>query len=230
MKKIIITGTSKGIGRSTALYLLKKKFKIIGISRSHTIKHRNYFPLTHDLNRLSEYKEKIEHFLKDHKDISAVVSNAGNGIFKKLENFSSKQIQEYFNLNLIAHILIAKMIVPIFKKQKRGDFIFLGSEASIDAGKMATLYATAKHGLSGFVKSLRAECNTSNIRVTIINPGMVRSSFFKNLNFQPGEKNENAINKNDIAELISFLLQTNKHVNYSEINLKPIKKNIQFNN
>ena len=122
------------------------------------------------------------------------------------------------------------MIVPIFKKQKRGDFIFLGSEASIDAGKMATLYATAKHGLRGFVKSLRAECNTSNIRVTIINPGMVRSSFFKNLNFQPGENNENAINKNDIAELISFLLQTNKHVNYSEINLKPIKKNIQFNN
>ena len=45
------------------------------------------------------------------------------------------------------------------------------------------MYSTAKHGLAGFAKALRTECNKSNIRVTIINPGMVRSSFFNDLSF-----------------------------------------------
>ena len=43
MKKIIITGASKGIGKEIAINLLKKNFKVIGISRSHSIKHKNFF-------------------------------------------------------------------------------------------------------------------------------------------------------------------------------------------
>jgi len=76
-------------------------------------------------------------------------------------------------------VLISKILVSHFKKKKTGYFIFMGSEASLKGNQKSTLYAAAKHGLLGFVKSFREECNKSDIRVTIINPGMVNSSFFK---------------------------------------------------
>ena len=104
----------------------------------------------------------------------------------------------------------------------------MGSEAASDVSKKATLYAAAKHGLAGFVKAFREECNKSKIRVTIINPGMVRSSFFNGLSFEPGEKKENAIRKEDLSDLVIFLLKTSNSINYLNINLAPLKKVIDF--
>tara|TARA_B100001093_G_scaffold479890_1_gene509300 strand:+ start:241 stop:936 length:696 start_codon:yes stop_codon:yes gene_type:complete len=230
MKKVIITGASKGIGKAIATNLLKQKFGVIGISRSHTIKHKNYIPIVHDLYITKGYKEKLDDIIKKHNDIEAVISNAGNGLFENLENIPSNDIVPFFNLNLLSHILISKYLVGYFKKRKRGQFIFMGSEAASEASQKSTIYSTAKHGLVGFTKALRAECSKSNIRVTIINPGMVRSSFFNNLSFQPGDKKENAISKKDLSDLILFLLKTSNSINYLNINLAPLKKVIDFKN
>ena len=115
-----------------------------------------------------------------------------------------------------------------FKKKKTGHFIFMGSEASLKGNQKSTLYSATKHGLFGFVKSFREECNKSDIRVTIINPGMVNSSFFKKLKFSPGRSIKNSIRLNDIAELVFFMLKSNRHINYNDIYLSPIKKVINF--
>ena len=228
MKKILITGASKGIGKSIALKLIDNNYIVIGLSRTHVIKHKNYFPAILDLSKPDNFKEEINKILVKHKKIDAVISNAGNGIFDNLENISEKDIEKYFHLNLISHILISKYFVTHFKGNKQGQFIFMGSEAAEEATQKSTLYASAKHGLLGFSKAFRAECNKSDIRVTIINPGMVRTSFFKNLKFKPGKSKKNAISKKDIAELIIFLLNSSPFINYSDIKLSPIKKVIDF--
>tara|TARA_E500000178_G_scaffold300353_1_gene308571 strand:+ start:348 stop:602 length:255 start_codon:yes stop_codon:yes gene_type:complete len=80
----------------------------------------------------------------------------------------------------------------------------------------------------GLAKSLRLECNDSGIRVSIINAGMVKSSFFESLDFEPGENIDNSIKTKDIAELIFFLLASSKSINYFDINLDPLKKVIKF--
>ena len=228
MKKVIITGASKGIGKAIAVSLLKQKFGVIGISRSHTIKHKNYLPVIHDLYSTEGYKEKLDNIIKNYSDIEAVISNAGNGIFDNLENIPSNMILPFFNLNLISHILISKHLVGYFKKKKKGQFIFMGSEAALESTQKSTIYSSAKHGLVGFVKALRAECNKSNIRVTIINPGMVRSSFFNSLKFKPGNNKENAISTKDLSDLVIFLLKSSNNINYSNIVLSPMKKVIDF--
>ncbi len=104
----------------------------------------------------------------------------------------------------------------------------MGSEASLKGNQKSTLYATAKHGLLGFVKSFRKECNKSEIRVSIINPGMVNSAFFKKLKFSPGNSIKNFIRLNDLAELVFFMLKSNSNINYNDIYLSPIKKVINF--
>ena len=104
----------------------------------------------------------------------------------------------------------------------------MGSEASKESNQKSTLYAAAKHGLLGFVKSLKSECSKSNIRVTIINPGMVKSNFFEDLKFRPGKNIQNSIKKSDLANLILFLLKSSPNINYNDISLSPIKKVIDF--
>ncbi|MBJ57313.1 MAG: hypothetical protein CMP24_03615 [Rickettsiales bacterium] len=228
MKKILITGASKGIGKATALKLLNENYKVVGLSRTHSIKDKNYTPIKQDLNTIDQVAKCMDSILKENRSIEAFISVAGEGIFENLENFSDKTIKDYFNLNLLSHLIISKKLVSFFKKKKKGYFIFIGSEAALNGGEKGTLYTTAKHGLFGFVKSLKLECNRNNIRVTIINSGMVRTKFFKNLKFKPGKRKENAISVNDIASLISYLLSTSKYINISEINISPLKKVIDF--
>ena len=228
MKKIIITGTSRGIGNAIAKYLLKQNLIVIGISRKHTIKHKNYFAVFFDLNDLKNIKYILDDIIFKYKKIDAMISNAGYGIFENLENLKEHKIIDFFNVNLLSHILISKTLVSHFKKKKVGHFIFMGSEASLKGNQKSTLYSAAKHGLFGFVKSLREECNKSEIRVTIINPGMVNSSFFKKLKFSPGNNIKNSIKLNDLAELIFFMLKSNRNINYNDVYLSPIKKVIDF--
>ena len=115
-------------------------------------------------------------------------------------------------------------MIPTLKKNKKGIFIFIGSEASKIGGVQGTLYSSAKHALYGFVKSFRKEANKASVRATIINPGMVRTSFFKALKFQPGKRKENALEVTDIAELVYFLCQSSQYINFTDINVDPIKK------
>ncbi|MBF96817.1 MAG: 3-oxoacyl-[acyl-carrier-protein] reductase FabG [Alphaproteobacteria bacterium MarineAlpha9_Bin4] len=224
MKKYLITGTSKGIGKSIALKLIKNKCLVLGISRKHSIKAKNYIPFSQDISDLEGFTKTLEYIKNKHPDIQGVISNAGEGVFNKLENFSDIQISNYFNLNLLSHILLAKKMISNLKKSRKGIFIFIGSEATKIGGIQGTLYCSAKHGLLGFFKSFKAEANKASVRATIINPGMVRTSFFKNLKFSPGSDRENAIEAEDIAELVYFLCNSSKYINYSDINIDPLKK------
>ena len=59
----------------------------------------------------------------------------------------------------------------------------MGSESALEGKKMGSLYSAAKFGLRGFAQSVREECRNSDVRVSIVNPGLVRTPFFENLNF-----------------------------------------------
>ena len=66
----------------------------------------------------------------------------------------------------------------VMKKIGKGDVIFIGSEAALNGSRKGTIYCASKFALRGFAQALRDECSKSSIRVTIINPGMVKTGFF----------------------------------------------------
>ena len=86
MNKIIVTGTSRGIGKAVAKNLLNHNVTVIGISRKHTIKHKNYFAIPFDLNDLKNIKNTLDDIIFNHKKIDAIISSAGYGVFENLEN------------------------------------------------------------------------------------------------------------------------------------------------
>ena len=187
-RKIMVTGSSSGIGRAISEQLLEAGAGVIGIARNHKkfLPNNNmYIPYDIDLANLDNLPMSINKILSLHPDLSGFVGNAGYGQFNGLENFSPKQISSYINTNLTSHIIITRMVLPILKTQRSGDIVFIGSEAALRGTKKATLYSAAKFALRGFSQALREECAEKNIRVGLINPGKTKTSYFDDLKFCP---------------------------------------------
>ena len=77
-------------------------------------------------------------------------------------------------------------------------------------------------------QSLRKDVVGSNIRVCIINPGMVRTGFFDKLSFSPGDKVENSISLKDIADTTANILSMDRNTVVDEINMTPTTKVLSF--
>ena len=230
-KCVMITGSSSGIGYEITSKLLALGAKVIGIARNHdksNLENKNYITYNCDLSVYKKLEILIKQILNNHPQINCLISNAGYGDFGSLENFSILQINNFIATNLTSHMIITKLLLPHFKRNNMGDLIFIGSEAGLLGAKNGSLYCAAKFGLRGFTESLSKDVSKNNIRVSIINPGMVRTDFFENLNFEPGNNEENAISIKDISSTVTYILGLSRNTIVDEINLSPSKKAIKF--
>ena len=230
-RHILITGSSSGIGRAISVKLLEEGATIYGIARNHQKFQpdtNRYKPITADVTDLHAISEKLSDLLVSNSRIDGFISNAGYGNFENLENFSPQKISSYINDNLTSHLVVTRCLLPHFKTRNRGNIILMGSEAALEGAKKGSLYCAAKFGLRGFSQSIRQETSNKDIRVTLINPGMVRTAFFDELKFRPGDDDDNAIEAKDIANVVVNILSMRSGTVIDEINLTPQKKFIIF--
>ena len=230
-KCAVVTGSSSGIGKAVCELLLKANYKVVGIARDHskfTPNDNNYFPYEVDLKDQSQTTDVAKALLKAHPEATVLVSNAGQGSFNPIENFSTSQIKDFLDLNLISHILLSQIFVRHLKARSGGNIIFLGSEAGLTGKRKATFYSAAKFGLRGFSQALSDEVRASNIRVSLINPGLVRTPFFDLLGFRPGDEQTHAIEAEDVAQVVMTILSSRSQTIMDEINMSPAKNVIKF--
>ena len=230
-KCVLVTGSSSGIGYEITSKLLNLGAKVIGIARNHdrsNLENKNYVTYNCDVSVHHKLEKILKQILKNHPQINCLISNAGYGDFGPLENFSTLQINNFVATNLTSHLVITKLLLPHFKRNKMGDIIFIGSEAGLIGAKNGSLYCAAKFGLRGFTESLSKDVASKNIRVSIINPGMVRTPFFDNLNFEPGTDKGNALSIKDISSTVACVLNLSRDTIVDEINLSPSKNAIKI--
>ena len=228
--KALITGASSGIGLATTKRLLDMGYEVVGISRQTDIPqldHPNFSLTQLDLALLEDSDQSLKNLLKQ-QSFDCFIHSAGYGHFTSIEQCSVAQIDRAIRVNLTSALVLCRQLVPMFRRQKQGRLIFIGSESALNAGKKGALYSAAKFGLRGFCQALREDCSKDGIGVSLINPGMVRSPFFEGQAFAPASLPENAIETDDVAKLICQILQTSSDIVIDEINLSPRVKSIDF--
>ena len=161
-------------------------------------------------------------------EIDDVVFSAGRGQFGSLEEFSYAQIEALMTINFTSPVFLTKALLPALKRKTHSDLIYIGSEAALKGSRKGALYCAGKFALRGFTQALREECANSNVRVCLINPGMVKTPFFDQLSFEPGEHESNAILPDDVAAAVAYVLESRPQMVIDEINLSPLNKVVKF--
>ena len=222
MKKAVVTGASKGIGREISLRLLTLGYAVIGISR--TIENddslENFTPLKADLSKESELKRICEILKKE--DVSVLVNSAGFGRFEPHEELSTQTILDMTFLNLTAPMLITNAILRDLKKND-GYMININSIEAIKASKFAGVYSATKAGLKAFGDSLFEESRKSTLSITNINPDMTQSSFYDELRFTTSQKEDEKLFASDIADAVEHIITMRKGAVVSDYTIRSLK-------
>ena len=230
-RTVLVTGASSGIGRAIAQNLLQQGHTVIGVSRDcrkFTRQMDNFSSVQLDLCQLNELPQKIRQLQHLFPEIDAVVFSAGIGRFGSVEEFSYPQIETLMTINFTSQVFLTKALLPALKRKANSDLIFIGSEAALKGSRKGAVYCASKFALRGFTQALREECSNSNVRVCLINPGMVKTAFFEHLTFEPGDHESNAILPEDVAAAVSYVLCSRAQTVIDEINLSPLNKVMKF--
>ncbi len=231
-RKFLLSGATSGIGLAISRRLLDEGHQVVAIGRDFS-RFDGQSPrlqqVSLDLSQLDTLPERLKRLGKEQGDIDGVICCAGRGQFGSLEEFSFEQIRQLIDLNFTSQAFITRAFLPILKRRGRGELVIIGSESALSGGRRGAIYCASKFALRGMAQALREECARSRVRVCLINPGMVRTPFFDELNFAPGEDESNYVEADDVAEAVSMAINARAGTVVDEINLSPLKKVIQFN-
>jgi len=231
MRTVLVTGASSGIGREVARRLLDLGHTVIGTSREPQ-KFRSDKPgfvaMGLDLANLQTVEEAAKRMSADYPTLDAVVFAAGYGKFGALEQMSAQQIDRLMTVNFTAQACLTRLLLPHLKQKTHANLIYIGSEAGLSGSRNGSIYCASKFALRGFTQALRDECGRTGVRVSLVNPGMVDTPFFDQLAFRPGHAPAQALQAQDVADAVRFILNAGRYCAVDEINLSPLTKVVLF--
>ena len=182
MKTALITGTSTGIGRATALFFQKKGWNVAATMLSPELetelkKYKNVKCLKLDVCDFNSAKSALEATIQTFGKIDVVVNNAGVYAIGPFEAATAEQIKRQFDTNLFGVMHVIKAALPHFRNNRNGMFINVSSIAGRTVSPMQSLYHGTKWAIEGFSESLQYELNQYNIKIKLIEPGLIKTGF-----------------------------------------------------
>ncbi len=227
----LVTGASSGIGRAIAKMLLNQGHVVIGVSRNthqFITPHPSFHPLAMDVSDLTALVDEAKQLEKSYPALDTLIFAAGYGQFGTLETFSYRQIERLMTVNFTSVACLTRALLPRLKQQAAADVVFIGSEAALIGKRKGSVYCASKFALRGFSQALREECSTSKVRVGLINPGMVNTDFFAELDFAPGALPQQHLTAEDVAQAVNYWLNSSRYCVIDEINLSPLHQVVSF--
>lgn len=219
-KVALITGASSGIGFETSLTLARNEFRTFAtmrnLSKSKKIREiakKERLPLTViplDVNDNASIRAAIQNILVEERRIDVVINNAGYGLFGAVEDLSMDKIIDQFETNFFGVVRVVKSVLPIMRNQRSGTIINISSMVGRVAMPLNSVYVASKFALEGFSESIRHELSKFGINVILIEPGIVRTGFFDNL-----QKSKNEAAKSPYSALLKRRLSRFKSVSES---------------
>ena len=222
MRTILISGGSEGLGKALAKQLAPKN-KVIILAR-----HKDKLEKTAqeigcdwhicDVGEWEQVSKTVDQVLSKYGKIDVLINNAGLWIQDSLDQNDPNQIREVINANTLGTIYLAKAVIPNMKGLKSGWIINVISQAGTHAKAERTVYNASKWAITGFTRCLELELAPHGIKVSGIYPGQLRTSMF----IKSGIKKsmDIAVDLEDVARTIEFILSFENTVNFPEIGIK----------
>jgi short-subunit dehydrogenase len=171
-KVVLVTGASSGIGKSIALFLSEKGYKVYGTSRNPKITEKFSFEcIALDVLKVDTIKTAVDLILKKEGRIDVLINNAGMGITGPVEETPSIEMKSVFNTNFFGAIEVMKAVLPHMREQNSGTIINVTSIAGYMGLPFRGLYSATKGALELITEAIRMEVKNFGVRVVNVAPG-----------------------------------------------------------
>ncbi len=182
-KVALVTGATRGIGKSIALQLGKMGATVIGTATTESgaesitdyLKNNNIkgAGIVMDVTDAKMAESAIDHIEQNYGIIQVLVNNAGITRDNLMLRMKEEEWQSIIDTNLTAVYRLCKLSLRNMMKARWGRIINIGSVSAFMGNPGQANYAAAKAGLTGFSKSLAAETASRNITVNVVAPGFI---------------------------------------------------------
>jgi NADP-dependent 3-hydroxy acid dehydrogenase YdfG len=235
-KVIVITGASSGIGEATALLLAERGAKIVlgarGSDRLEALADRimraggEAAYASTDVRLREDLSQLVKLACERYGKLDVLVNNAGVMPISPLDDLRVEDWEEMIDVNIKGVLYGIAAALPVFRKQGFGHFVNTASTAGHKTVPNQSVYSGTKFAVRAISEGLRQEAG-DKLRVTIISPGFVRTSFAERVTnpevkAQLEESRDKfAMPPDAIARAIAFAIEQPADVDVSEIVLRP---------
>lgn len=225
-KVVLITGGTDGLGKAIAKTLSPNHDVIIS-SANHekseaVARELGVESVVADVREFASIEQAVNTVIENHKRIDCLINSAGLWIEGELETNDLEYMREVMEVNLLGLMFTSKAVVPHMKQQNSGLIINVSSQAGLNHKAERSVYSASKWGVAGFTKCLADDLKQHGIAVTGLYPGKMNTKLFERAG-NPKQM-DNAIEAEEVARLVAFLLDTPSNVVYPDIGLRHISE------
>ena len=183
-----ITGASSGIGEALALSYNAKGYTVIGSARKQStlnlVKEKcanpdRFFTVPLDLIQHDNIENIVDKVLQKHT-IDILINNGGISQRSLAKDTSFNVYKKLMDVNYLGTVALSKAILPHFLHKNKGQYVVISSSAGKFGVPMRSGYSASKFALHGFFEALRAELYDTEIDITMITPGFIKTNISKN--------------------------------------------------
>ena len=229
----LITGSTRGIGKVTALLLLQKGLNVIICSRSQQSvdnviqeihdkfpsKKENILGLKCNVSKQPDVKALVDVSVKRFGSIDILVNNAGIVYFKNIMDTTEEEWDNTIDTNLKGIFLFTKEVLLYMLENKSGVIVNVSSGAGKSGFPNLSAYCASKFGVIGFTESIAKEVANNNVKVMSICPGGVDTKMIEDIvNNGYNLCNRNLLKPEQVAKKIyDMIFNQNKYYNGQSI-------------
>jgi NADP-dependent 3-hydroxy acid dehydrogenase YdfG len=234
----LVTGASSGIGRATALALAEQGAKVaIAARRRDRLEQlaaqlaglgAEPLLLVADLAVEAQAQRIVQETQAHYGRLDILVNNAGVMYLEPVAEADLGRWRRMLELNLLGLIACTQAALGGMRARRDGHIVNISSVAGRVANPNSAAYAATKFGVVGFSESLRREVYKDNIRVSVIEPGLVATELREHIGHEPVRRAlENMasgmrqLEAEDVADAIVFCLTRPAHVCINEVLMRP---------
>ena len=233
----LITGATSGIGKATAQLFAKNNINLIICGRradklqelqNELTAFTKVHTLQFDVRYKDQVKQAIDSLPNDFKYIDILINNAGNAHgLHSIQDGSIDDWDAMIDGNVKGLLYVTKAIIPQMVERNNGFILNIGSIASKEVYPNGNVYCASKFAVNALNKGMRIDLNQHNIRVSAIHPGLVETEF-SDVRFKGDTeraktvyKGYKALQPEDIADIIHFVISRPYHVNIEDLVVYP---------
>ncbi len=180
MKTVLVTGGSRGIGKSIVQKFAENGYNVIlNYSKSEEAayrlseKYNNVKIFKANISNKKQVQEMIDYATSEFKKIDILINNAGISSTGLLQDLSEEELNRIFSVNVNGTFFCTQLVLPQMIARHEGKIINISSVWGLVGASNEVAYSASKAAIIGFTKALAKEVGPSNIRVNCIAPGIV---------------------------------------------------------